>query len=95
MILGMSASTFTLLHVIISLTGIASGLVVCGGLLTTRSLPAWTVLFLTSTMLTSVTGFLFPVPGFDPARMVGIISLVALAAVCRPCMCNICGGIGA
>lgn len=80
MILGMPVSAFILLHVIISLVGIFTGLIVSGGLLTARPLPLWTALFLTTTALTSVTGFLFPVPGLDPARITGIISLLALAA---------------
>ena len=77
--LGMSLSTFTLVHVLISLVGIASGLVVLYGLLTGKRLDGWTALFLTTTVLTSVTGFGFP---FDPllaSHKVGIISLVLLA----------------
>jgi hypothetical protein len=38
-----------------------------------------TALFLLTTVLTSVTGFLFPISGFTPAIGTGIISLVALA----------------
>src|SRR6266550_4602060 len=57
MILGMSLSTFTTLHVIISLIGIASGFVVLFGLLTARPLKGWTAVFLGSTVATSVTGF--------------------------------------
>jgi hypothetical protein len=53
--------TFTLVHVAISLAGIASGLVVLLGLFDARRLNGWTALFLTTTVLTSVTGFLFPV----------------------------------
>ncbi len=71
--------TFTLVHVIISLIGIGSGLVVMIGLLTGRRLNGWTALFLTSTVATSVTGFFFPFHGFTPAIAVGIISLLLLA----------------
>jgi hypothetical protein len=71
--------TFTKVHVIISLIGIASGLVVMVGLLTAKRLDGWTALFLASTVLTSVTGFFFPFHGFTPAIGVGIISLVLLA----------------
>src|SRR6266850_8314336 len=71
--------TFTKVHVIISLIGIGSGLVVMVGLLTAKRLDGWTALFLASTVLTSVTGFLFPFHGFTPAIGVGIISLVLLA----------------
>ena len=71
--------TFTIVHVIISLIGIASGLVVMVGLLTGRRLNGWTALFLASTVATSVTGFFFPFHGFTPAIAVGIISLFLLA----------------
>jgi hypothetical protein len=72
--------TFTLIHVIISLAGIASGLVVLFGLFNARRLNGWTSLFLASTVLTSVTGFLFPVDRVLPSHIVGAISLVLLAA---------------
>ena len=52
MILGMSIATFTLLHVIISLIGIASGLVVLFGMFGAHRLPGWTALFLLTTVLT-------------------------------------------
>jgi hypothetical protein len=80
MILGMSISTFTTLHVIISLIGIASGFIVLYGLFTGKRLPAWTALFLLTTVLTSVTGFFFPLTSITPALIVGVISLVVLAA---------------
>jgi hypothetical protein len=79
MIIGMSTATFTLLHVIISLVGIFTGLVVAAGMWNAKRLSGWTGWFLVTTVLTSVTGFMFPVAGLDPARIVGIISLVALA----------------
>jgi len=70
MIIGMSTATFTLLHVIISLIGIFTGLVVAAGLWTGKRLATGTGAFLVTTVLTSVTGLMFPVPGFDPARLV-------------------------
>jgi hypothetical protein len=79
MILGMSLEAFTQLHVIISLIGIASGLVVVWGLLTLRALPRWTALFLLTTVLTSVTGFMFHSKAIGPPHIVGAISLVVLA----------------
>ena len=78
MLLGMSLSTFTLLHVIISLAGIGSGFIVLFGLLNSKRLDGWTAIFLTTTVLTSVTGFLFPFEGVKPAHIVGGISLVVL-----------------
>ncbi len=79
MVLGMSVSTFTLIHVIISLAGIGSGFIVMYGLLNSKRLDGWTAIFLTSTVLTSVTGFLFPFDGFKPSYVVGGISLILLA----------------
>jgi hypothetical protein len=70
---------YTLLHVIISLVGIFSGLVVLFGLLSAKHLDGWTKWFLITTVLTSVTGFFFPFQGFTPAIGVGIISLLVLA----------------
>src|SRR2546422_869683 len=72
-------TTFTLIHVLISLVAILSGFVVLFGLLTARRLDGWTALFLATTVLTSVTGFFFPFHGVTPAIVVGIISLVVLA----------------
>jgi hypothetical protein len=78
-VLGMPLSTFTLLHVLISLAGIGSGLVVAYGLLTGQRLDRWTAFFLTTTILTSATGYLFPVEHILPSHIVGAISLVVLA----------------
>jgi hypothetical protein len=79
MILGMSVSTFTLAHVLISLVGIVSGVVVLLGMLGSRKLDGWTALFLATTVLTSVTGFFFPRDHILPSHVVGILSLVVLA----------------
>ena len=79
MILGMSLETYTLAHVLISLVGIGSGLVVMFGLLTGKRLDGWTALFLASTVATSVTGFGFPFHQLLPRHKVGIVSLVVLA----------------
>ena len=79
MIAGLSIENFTILHVAISLVGIVSGLIVLAGMLRARSLPGWTALFLVTTILTSVTGFMFPINGLTPAIVVGLISIVILA----------------
>ncbi len=79
MMLGMSLSTFTTVHVIISLVGIVSGLIVIFGMLAAKRLNGWTALFLLTTILTSVTGFGFPFTHVTPGIKVGIISLVVLA----------------
>jgi len=81
MILGMTTSTFTLLHVLLSLVGIGSGLVVVFGLLTGKRLDGWTTVFLAATVATNVTGFLFPFHQLLPSHEVGILSLVVLAFV--------------
>ncbi|MFL6793051.1 MAG: hypothetical protein ACJ8EE_17975, partial [Bradyrhizobium sp.] len=60
MVLGMSLATFTLVHVIISLIAIVTGLLVMFGLLGSRQMPGLTATFLLFTVLTSVTGFVFP-----------------------------------
>lgn len=79
MILGMTLSTFTLFHVVLSLVGIAAGLIVVYGLLTGRRFDAWTATFLLFTVLTSLTGFLFPFTHLLPSHIVGILSLLMLA----------------
>lgn len=78
MIQGMTI--FTAVHVLLSLVGIASGLVVLFGLYTANPMNAWTLLFLATTLATSVTGFLFPFHGFTPALGVGILSMFILTA---------------
>jgi hypothetical protein len=79
MILGMSTSTFTAVHVVLSLIAIGAGIVVLVGMLRARRPVGWTALFLATTVLTSVTGFFFPVDHLLPSHIVGIISLVVLA----------------
>jgi hypothetical protein len=79
MILGMSTATFTQLHVIISLVGIASGFIVVLAMLGGRRVPAWTAIFLATTVATSITGFMFHFASFGPPEIVGAISLVVLA----------------
>ena len=79
MILGMSTATYTFLHVLISLVGIFSGLIVMLGLLTRKRFDGVTTVFLATTALTSLTGFGFPFERLLPSHKVGIISLVVLA----------------
>jgi uncharacterized membrane protein YfhO len=78
MVLGMSLSAFTQFHVILSLLGIVAGLIVAFAMLGAKRLPGLTAVFLVTTVLTSLTGFLFPIP-FDAADVIGILSLVVLA----------------
>jgi hypothetical protein len=79
MIIGLSLSAFTSLHVVLSLIGILAGIVVALGMLGGRRLPGWTALFLLTTILTSVTGLLFPFSQLLPSHVVAIVSLVVLA----------------
>jgi hypothetical protein len=78
MILGMTPYTFV--HVLISLIAILSGFVVLFAMLRSDRKDGWTMLFLVTTVATSVTGFGFPFHGFTPAIGVGVISMVLLAA---------------
>ena len=80
MTFGIPTELLLQIHVVISLIGIASGLVVLYGLVSGKLLSGWTALFLGSTILTSLTGFPLPPFGFDPPRALGVISLVLLAA---------------
>lgn len=80
MIWGLTASTFTTVHVVLSLVGIGAGLVFLFGLLAGKWLNGWNVLFLVTTIATSVTGFGFPFEHLLPSHIVGILSLVVLAA---------------
>jgi hypothetical protein len=78
MMLGMSLSAFTVFHTVLSLVGIASGIIVLLGMLTGQKLSGWTALFLLTTIATSVTGFGFPFTGLLPSHIVGIVSLAVL-----------------
>jgi hypothetical protein len=82
MILGMSLSTFTTVHVIISLIAIVAGIIVMFGMLGSNRMPGLTAIFLLFTILTSATGFLFPFNGVTPGDIIGGLSLVLLAIAC-------------
>jgi hypothetical protein len=70
---------FVIFHVVVSLVGIGSGIWVVCGFLRSRPLPSGSLLFLATTALTSLSGFLLPADHFMPSHAVGLISLVALA----------------
>jgi hypothetical protein len=69
----------TLIHVLLSLVGIVTGFIVLAGMFDSRRLESWTVIFLITTVATSVTGFLFPFTQLLPSHIFGIISLIVLA----------------
>jgi hypothetical protein len=79
MTLGMSTETFTIVHVVLSLLGIASGFVVLLGLVAGKDLQGWTAGFLATTLSTSATGFGFPFEHLLPSHIVGALPLVVLA----------------
>jgi hypothetical protein len=79
MILGMSAATYTLVHVLISVIGIVTGLFVLLGMLNGKRFDQITALFLATTALTSITGFGFPFEQLLASHVLGIISLATLA----------------
>src|SRR6266496_5351101 len=81
MIWGLSTATFTLVHVVLSLVGIVAGLVVMFGLVAGKRFDGWTVVFLATTVATSVTGFGFPSDRLLPSHKVGIVSLLVLPLV--------------
>ena len=76
----MDSQIFTLFHVAISLAAILSGLIVAYGLVTDRSMPVLTAIFLATTLATSVTGYFFHRDHILPSHILGVISLVLLAA---------------
>ena len=80
MILGMPP--FVFIHVLISLLGIGSGIVVLLGFFGDKRLGDWTNFFLGTTILTSVTGFFLPAHKLLPSHILGILSLIALAIAC-------------
>jgi hypothetical protein len=74
-----SLNTFTIVHVIISLLAIASGLVVFYGLLTGKRFAGLTAFFLATTVATIASGFGFPFTRFLPSHAIGVLSLIILA----------------
>jgi hypothetical protein len=71
-------TTFTLIHVVLSMVGIFAGLVVVGGLIAGKRLDGWIGLFLVTTVLTNVTGFGFPFRTLLPSHILGGLSLLLL-----------------
>jgi hypothetical protein len=82
MVLGLSLSAFTTLHVVISLIAIVAGFIVMFGMLGPYHPGGLTGIFLLFTILTSVTGFMFPFNGVTPGILIGILSCVLLAIAC-------------
>jgi hypothetical protein len=70
---------YTIIHTLVSLVAIFTGLVVLFGLLADKRFDGWTKWFLIAAVATTVTGFFFPFHGFTPAIGLGLISLPVLA----------------
>ena len=82
MLLGLSLSAFTTLHVVISLIAIVAGLIVMFGMVGPYHSGGLAAIFLLFTILTSVTGFMFPFNGVTPGILIGILSCILLAIAC-------------
>ena len=80
MILGMSPLVF--IHTLVSLVGIATGLVMLRGMFANRRADRWTDAYLATTIFTSASGFVLPADKFLPSHAVGILSLAILAVAC-------------
>ena len=74
----MILNALTVVHVVLSLIGIGSGVVAIYRLLEAKTPGRWTQTFLAMTAATSLTGFLFPFQGLTPAQVLGVLSLIAL-----------------
>jgi hypothetical protein len=74
----LNITTFTLIHVVLSLVGIFTGLIVAGGLVAGKRLDGWTRVFLVSTVLTNVSGFGFPFVKLLPSHIIGVLSLIVI-----------------
>jgi hypothetical protein len=76
---GLSLATFTFLHIVISLIGIAAGVIWLLGAVGGVCPDRWNTIFLAATIFTSASGYLFPFNGFTPTMVVGAVSLICLA----------------
>ena len=76
MILGMD--WLTLLHALVSLVGLLTGLVVLLALVAGRNPEDWASWFLSTTLLATVTGFFFRHEQVTLSELIGIVSLAAL-----------------
>ena len=72
-------SLLTIIHVALSLIGIAAGFLVIFQMIGGKTLGGLNAVFLWTTILTSVTGFFFPITKLTPGLIIGSISLVILA----------------
>lgn len=80
MILGMTPLVF--IHTLISLVGIATGLVMLRSMWANERADRMTGWFLATTIFTSASGFVLPAAKFLPSHAVGVLSLAILALAC-------------
>jgi hypothetical protein len=73
------ADTYTNVHVALSLVGILTGQLVLLGWILGKDNALLTLVFLMTTLATSLTGFGFPFGQILPSHVVGAISVVVLA----------------
>jgi hypothetical protein len=80
-ILGLSIPTFTMLHVVVSLVGIASGVLVLLRPSASTKASSLNTLFLATTIAASVTGlmYMFVVLRFRLGHQLSVVSLAVLA----------------
>lgn len=72
-------TTYTLIHVVLSLAAIAAGIFVVLAMFANKKFDMLTLLFLVATGLTSLTGFGFVRHHFMPSHAAGIVALLVLA----------------
>jgi hypothetical protein len=76
----MDLTLLTYIHTGLSLIALVAGIPVAMGLLRSGATKVWTIVFLVASVLTSVTGFMFPFSNFGDSHWVGLLSLIVLAA---------------
>lgn len=71
--------SLTSLHVAISLVALGFGVAYAADLIRGQHKPTLVILFLSTTLATTLTGYMLPSPPVSPAKVVGALSLVVLA----------------
>ena len=72
-------TAITAIHTAITVVAIVAGAVSMMGMLRNGAFRFWTKLFLITAVVTSVTGFFFPLKGITSAQFVGVLALIILA----------------
>jgi hypothetical protein len=78
----MDSQALVLSHTAISLIAIVTGFIVLFGLMTAQRMSSMTLVFLVTTIATSVTGYFFHRDHILPSHIVGGIALVVAAITC-------------